>query len=84
MPDEDHLTPPTGDLDVLTQLWRPGHDAPLADLLPAHADVLLFTAPDPEPDPLPQPPRPLPPDTTDTTDTTDVTAAGRRPDRGAR
>jgi hypothetical protein len=77
-PGEDHLTPPTPDLDILTQLWRPGHDAPLADLLPAHADVLLFTAPDPGPDSLPPPRRPLLPDTTD------VTAAGHRPDRGAR
>ncbi len=53
-PGEDHLTPsPSLDCDVLTQLWRPD-DAPIGDLLPAHADVLLFTA-HPGADPLPPP-----------------------------
>lgn len=67
---EDHLIPPALVCGVLTQLWRPGHDAPLGDLLPAHADVLLFTA-RPEADPL------LPPHS-------DTSPGIRRSDGGAR
>jgi hypothetical protein len=45
-PGEDQLTPPGPGLGVHSQLWRPEEDVPLRELHPAHADVLLFTAPE--------------------------------------
>lgn len=45
-PGEDQFTPPGPGLGVHSQLWRPDEDVPLGELHPAHADVLLFTAPD--------------------------------------
>ena len=43
---EDQFTPPGPGLGVHSQLWRADEDVPLRELHPAHADVLLFTAPD--------------------------------------
>lgn len=49
-PGEDELTPTGGPgVGVHHQLWHPHQDLPLGKLHPAHADVLLFTAPDADP-----------------------------------
>ena len=76
-PGEDELTATGGPgLGVHHQLWHPDQDVPLRELHPAHADVFLFTAPDPD-SADPQTDRPAAsPD--------DVAADDHEPDAGSR